>query len=125
MSITRNNSDDNMSFQKRAKYTEQDYSKLNLIKQIQVLENYRGYKKILFIRQSPNTYLGYLDNEFFGYELPAGTETKYWFMEAKEAVDYYLDKTFFHIPTIEYDTFIKIKDCYPYITALKYKLEKG
>ena len=107
---------------------QKSYYNINPLRQIQTLENYRGYSKILFIRPFMNTYLGYLDNDFFGFivsEKQQGDQQKYYLMEAKEAIDYYLDRTFFHNSELEYDTFYSRTEYRPYCTALKFKLEKG
>lgn len=101
-----------------------DYSTLNLIHQVQVLENYRGHERILFMRPFANTYFGYLDNDFFGYTVPTeGPDRTYWLMEAKEAVDYYLDhfNIFFRIPNLEWSAFYSSDTYRPYIVALKFK----
>jgi len=88
------------------------------LEKIETVENYRGYKKILMIRPYSNTYLGYLDNDFFGFVIKEN-DIKYWMMDAKKAVDYYLDKTFFHNPVLEYDTFIAIPNYAPSVNLLK------
>ncbi len=82
-----------------------NYQDLNPIKKIHILEDYRGYKKILFMRPFSNVYIGYLDDDFFGFEVREEDGLKRWLMEAKEAVDHYLDKIFFHVPSDEYDIF--------------------
>jgi len=104
-----------------------DYSKLNLVKSIIELKNYRGYNKILFLRPFSNSYMGYLDNDFFGFTVPNGGEqgTKHWLMEPKEAIDHYLDKTFFHNPSLEYNTFISKPLFRPYVNALRLKFDNG
>lgn len=98
-----------------------DYSKINPIKQVKTIENYRGYKKILFLRPFANTYLGYLDDDFFGFTVRKGDDKnmKYWLMEPQQAVDYYLDRTFFHNPVLEYDTFRARPEYHMYLNALK------
>ena len=103
-----------------------DYSKLNLVKSIIELKNYRGFKKILFLRPFSNTYMGYLGDEFFAFTVPEGeNNTKYWLMEPKEAIDHYLDKTFFHNPSLEYNTFISKPLFRPYVNALRLKFDNG
>jgi len=104
-----------------------DYSKLNLVKSIIELKNYRGYNKILFLRPFSNTYMGYLGDDFFGFTVPDGGEqgTKHWLMEPKEAIDHYLDKTFFHNSSLEYNTFISKPLFRPYVNALRLKLDNG
>lgn len=99
--------------------TPTDYSNINPIKQIKVLENYRGYKKIIFLRPFPNTYMGYLDDDFFGFTVNEEGNFKGWLMEPKEAVDHYLDKTFFHIPSVEYNAFAVKPEYKVFLNALK------
>ncbi len=101
-----------------------NYSKINLIKSIIELKGYRGYNRILFLRPFSNTYMGYLDNQFFAFTVPA-EDTKHWLMEAKDAIDHYLDKTFFHNSSLEYNTFISKPLYRPYINSLKLKFDKG
>jgi hypothetical protein len=104
-----------------------DYRQLNIVKKVQIINNYRGYDKILFIRPFPNVYLGYIGENFFGFTVPDGGEqgTKYWLMEPKEAIDHYLDKTFFHNPSLEYDTFVSKPLFRPYVNALRLKFDNG
>ena len=101
-----------------------NYSKINMIKSIVELKDYRGYKRILFLRPFSNTYMGYLDNQFFGYTVPV-EDTKHWLMEPKDAIDHYLDKTFFHNSSLEYNTFISKPLYRPYVNALQLKFDKG
>ena len=96
-----------------------DYSNINPIKQIKVLENYRGYKKIIFLRPHGNTYMGYLDNDFFGFMVDEKAGFKVWLMDIKEAIDHYLDKTFFHIPSVEYNSFAVKSEYKIFLNALK------
>ena len=103
----------------------QDYSKLNMVKSIIELKDYRGFKKILFLRPFSNCYMGYLDSQFFGFTVPEGGDTNKWLMEPKEAIDHYLDKTFFHNPLLEYDTFISKPLFRPYVNALRLKFDNG
>ena len=104
----------------------QDYSKLNMVKSIIELKDYRGFKKILFLRPFSNSYIGYLDSQFFGFTVPeGGGDTKYWLMEPKEAIDHYLDKIFFHNPSLEYDTFVSKSLFRPYVNALRLKFDNG
>jgi hypothetical protein len=102
----------------------QSYSKINMIKSILELKDYRGYKRILFLRPFSNTYLGYLDNQFFGFTVQEG-DTKHWLMDIKDAVDHYLDKTFFHNSSLEYNTFMTKPIYKPYVTALKFMRDKS
>jgi hypothetical protein len=104
---------------------EQDFSKINPIKSIQELKDYRGYKRILFLRPFANTYMGYLDDEFFGYTVRDQDGVSRWGMEAKEAIDYYLDKTFFHNPSLEWSTFMAKPLYRGYVNALRLKFDKG
>jgi hypothetical protein len=97
----------------------QDLSRLNLIKQVQRIENYRGYKLILYINCYPFGHMGYLDDDFFAIE----TMGKY--LSPTEAIDHYLDKTFFHNPALEMDMFLNYrsnkKEIYrPYVNAVRY-----
>ena len=97
------------------------FSKINLVKQIDELKDYRGYKRILVIK-ADNVYMGYLDGDYFGYTVPEGL-----FMTPEQVVDYYF-KNFhpiFHNSEIEYNEFNSKETYRPYITALKYKLEKS
>ena len=103
-----------------------DYEQLNHMRKIQVISNYRGYDQILFMRPFPNTYLGYIGNDFFGFTVPDGEQdTKHWLMEPEEAIDHYLDKTFFHNPSLEYNTFVSKPLFRPYVNALKLKFDNG
>lgn len=102
-----------------------DYSKINPAKHIQTLDNYRGYSKILFLRPFSNTYMGYLDDDFFGYKVREKDNMKFWLMDIKEAVDYYLDKIFFHSPVLEFDMFYSLKDYRIYVNALVVAKEKA
>lgn len=88
------------------------------LEKVETLENYRGYKKILFIRPYSNVYLGYLDNQFFGYKVRKDDGIQYWIMDIKKAVDYYIDKVFFKNPVLEYDTFLRIKEYGPSVKLL-------
>jgi hypothetical protein len=97
----------------------QDTSRLNLIKQVQRIEGYRGYKLILYINCYPFAHMGYLDQDFFAVE----TTEKY--LSPTEAIDYYLDKTFFHTPALEMDMFLNYKQnkkeiFKPYVNAVRY-----
>ena len=109
--------------QRSNEFKTKDYSKLNLVKQITELKDYRDYKRILFISPVAGTYLGYLDSNFFGFSVPEGAQPRYLFMELQEAVDYYLDhfSILFRNSYLEYNNFIT--NFKPYITALKFKLE--
>lgn len=106
-----------MNGQTRAKPT--DFSNINPIKQIRVLENYRGYKKIIFLRPHANIYMGYLDDDFFGFTVNEKDGFKQWLMEPEKAVDHYLDKIFFHIPSIEYNSFAVKPEYKVFLNALK------
>lgn len=114
-----------------------DFSKINLVKQIKELKDYREYKRILVI-QAGNVYMGYLGEDFFGYSVPEldGDEKdedkkqkhrQLWFMTPEQIVDYYFEQfnPIFHNPQLEYNQFNSMSFCRPYITALKYKLEKS
>lgn len=115
-----------MNGQQRDGGSKTDYSKLNIVKSIIELKDYRGYNKILFLRPFSNSYIGYLDSQFFGFMVPeGGGDTKYWLMEPKEAIDHYLDKIFFHNPSLEYNTFVSKSLFRPYVNALRLKFEKG
>jgi hypothetical protein len=111
-----------MNGQQRSK--EIDYSKINPVKAIEEIKDYRGYKRILFLRPFSNTYMGYLDNQFFGFTVRE-EDTRHWLMEPKEAVDYYLDNTFFQNPTLEYDIFVSKPTYKGYVNALKLKFDMG
>jgi hypothetical protein len=111
-----------MNGQQRSR--EQDYSKINPVKSIEEIKDYRGYKRILFLRPFSNTYLGYLDNSFFGFTVRE-EDNKHWLMDAKEAVDYYLDNTFFHNSGLEYSTFFSKPIYRGYLNALKLKFDNG
>lgn len=83
-----------------------DYSKINFVKQVQKLYNYRGYKKII-IFCTMDVYMGYKDDEFFAFRLPSGSKKT--FLAPKEAVDYYEDKIFIKSPQLDYKTFKPLK----------------
>lgn len=67
--------------------------------------------------------MGYLDNSFFGYTVN-NEDTGRWLMEAREAIDYYLDRLFFTNSTLEYDTFISKPLYRGYVNSLKYKYDQ-
>ena len=108
--------------QQRSK--EVDYAKINPVKSIEEIKDYRGYKRILFLRPFSNTYMGYLDNHFFGFTVREG-DNKHWLMDAREAVDHYLDNTFFHNSGLEYSTFFSKPIYRGYLNSLKLKFDKG
>src|SRR5688500_5551443 len=95
-----------------------DYSKINIVKQIRELKDYKGYKRILTVKPFINTYIGYMDGVFFGFTVPdldpnekdeqkKRRNRNLNFMEPEEAIDYYLN-TFHEIfrnPALEYQTF--------------------
>ena len=114
-----------MNGQQRSSEFKKDYSKLNLVKQITELKDYRDYKRILFISPNTGTYLGYLDKDFFGFSVPEGAQPRYLFMDVKEAVDYYLNhfSLIFRNPYLEYMSFNGKPEFIPYLSALKFKLE--
>lgn len=118
-----------MNGQQRASAPAKDYSAINFVKKVQLLANYKvksankTYKRILFTRPFSNTYMGYLDGEFFGFTVPEGSDTKYWLMDVDEALDYYFKKTWFHNSSLEYDIFNSKPEYKPYINALKYRLD--
>lgn len=87
--------------------------------EIKTLYNYRGYNKILFARPFAGSYMGYLDNDFFGFTVPKGNGIDHWLMDTKEAVDYYIDNVPFKIPSLEYDTFVNRKEYAPVVKLLK------
>ena len=95
-----------------------NFEPINPVRKVEKIENYRGYDTIYFLRPFANTYLGYLGDQFFGYTVPK-TDDRYWLMDAKEAIDYYLDKMFFHNSVLEYDTFSRKEEYKSYINALK------
>lgn len=39
---------------------QKDFSKINMVRAIEEISDYRGYKRILFLRPFSNTYMGYL-----------------------------------------------------------------
>jgi hypothetical protein len=111
-----------MNGQQRSR--EIDYSKINPVKAIEEIEDYRGYSRILFLRPFSNTYMGYLDNQFFGFTVRE-EDTRHWLMEAKEAIDHYLDNTFFHNSSLEYNTFVSKPMYRPYVNSLQLKFDNG
>lgn len=88
-----------MPYQKRA-----NYEPLNIARKIEVIENFRDYKKILFLRPFMNTYIGFLDDVFFGFTVEEKDISK-WGMDAKTAIAYYLDHFFFRDPVSEFNYF--------------------
>lgn len=86
---------------------------------VKTLEDYRGYKKILFVRPFAGSYMGYLEDSFFGFTVPKEQGVEYWLMDIKEAVDYYIDRVPFKIPDLEYDTFVNRKEYAPSVKLLK------
>ena len=113
--------------QRSSEFKTKDYSKLNLVKQIIELKDYRDYNHILFISPVPGTYLGYLGNDFFGFMVPEGAGREFLFMSAKEAIDYYLNhfSLIFRNTYLEYMSFNGKPEFMPYLSALKFKLENG
>lgn len=110
-----------------------NYERLNPIHAVKIIENYTPpapynidtplIKKIIFLRPFANTYMGYLDNDFFGFTV-SETVQKYWLMEPKAALDHYFTHIFFHNPKLEYDMF-KAKGIYDlYLSAIKMVKEK-
>ena len=95
-----------------------DYSSINPIKQVKVLENYEGYKRVLFIRAFGNSYLGYLDDQFFGFTVREEDGIKHWLMEVEDAIKYYKERIFFHIPSEEYNLYARKPEFKPYLNAL-------
>lgn len=96
-----------------------DYKEINPVRKVEIIENYRDKKKIYFIRAFANTYFGYMDDQFFGYSVPEDEKNTHWLMDAKQAIDYYIDKIPFHISVLEYDMFIRKDEYKPFINALK------
>lgn len=111
-----------MNGQQRANYNP-NYDKINIVKMIKTLQNYRGYNKILFIMPFPNTYLGYLDDNFFGYTVDE-KNLKLCMMSPEKAIDHYLDNTFFHNASLEYNTFFSKKEFRSFVNALNMVKEK-
>lgn len=124
-----------MNGQHRATYT--DLSKINIVKQIKELKDYREYKRILVL-QFGDVYMGYLGEDFFGFKVPEldpkekdeDKKIKHrqlWFMEPQQVVDYYFENfnPIFRNPQLEYNTFNSQSVYKPYLTALKFKLEKS
>jgi len=99
--------------------TTKDYSGLNLVKQVQVIENYRGFKKIYYIKAGEFYHFAYMDGDFMGFM------RENWFTQPKEAIDYYLDKIniIFRNPGLEYSNFMGRPEYLPYINALKFKMD--
>lgn len=106
-----------MNGQQRSK--EVDYAKINPVKSIEEIKDYRGYKRILFLRPFSNTYMGYLDNQFFAFTVREG-DNKHWLMDAREAVDHYLDNTFFHNSGLEYSAFFSKPIYRGYLASLTF-----
>lgn len=101
-----------------------DYSQINLIKKIKIIENFRGYKKIYYIKPFINTHFAYLDGEFMGFTVPDGN-MDIMFMEAEQAINYYFERInmIFRNPGLEYSQFISKDEYRPYISVLKFKME--
>ena len=95
-----------------------NFEPINPVRKVEKIENYRGFDVIYFLRPFANTYLGYLGDQFFGYTVSKKDE-RYWLMDAKQAIDYYLDKVPFKVSTLEYDMFIRKEEYKSYINALK------
>lgn len=100
-----------------------NFEQINPVRKVEKIENYRGYDIIYFLRPFANTYMGFLGDDFFGFTVAADDKEKYWLMDAKEAIDYYLDKVPFKLPTLEYDIFSRKEEYKPFITALKFVLD--
>lgn len=96
------------------------YEKLNIVKQVKIFYNYRGYDRILYLRPFFDTHIGYLSNTFFGYK----DDNQKTVREPLEAIDHYLDNIPFHAPVLEYDTFIRKPEYKIYVTALKFRLDQ-
>lgn len=93
------------------------------LEKVEVIENYGGYKRIIFTRPYSNTYMGFLDDDFFGFVIKENN-LNLWLMDAKKAVDYYESSVFFHNPVLEYDTFYRKDEFRPHINALKMVKDK-
>lgn len=84
----------------------QDLTRLNTVKQVKKIENYRGYKRCLVLTPNSNPYFhcGYLDSQFFAY-----VSSGYNLYETPEQViDNYLKiPEIFRNSSLEYDIFRK------------------
>lgn len=89
----------------RRRVTQANYYKINPIRQIQRIENYRGYKLILYlpvILDKHISHLGYMDKDFFGYKAKVTSSTG---ITPQAAIDFYLDVMYFKDPSLDYSTF--------------------
>lgn len=99
---------------------------MNPIRQIQKIENYRGYKIILYVpivTVHDMTHLGFLDKDFFAFRLKRKSrtdKTSFLFDTPQKAIDHYLDKMYFKDSKIEWDGFANIKAYKVYMTSLKF-----
>jgi len=94
-----------------------DYSKLNFVKHIQRLENYRGHKTIIFY-PAYDCYMGYMDDDFFAFQVPKNVQKK--ILSPTEVVDYYKDKIFLKSPEIDFNTFVAIERLAPFMNAVRF-----
>lgn len=111
---------------KHKRIRESEFPKLNPIRQVQKIENYRDYKLILYIpiiTQTSMTHLGFLDHDFFAFSLKRRSrtdKTSFLFETPQMAIDFYLDKMYFKDSRTEWDGFANIKAYKVYVTALTF-----
>lgn len=100
-----------------------DLGRLNTIKQVQQIENYRGYNKCLVLTPNVNPYFhcGYLDDAFFAFTSSANAA----FLETpQQVVDYYLQiNPIFRNSTLEWN--IYSKDYKLFINSVKVAYESS
>jgi hypothetical protein len=111
---------------KHKRVRESEFPKMNPIRQVQKIENYRGYKIILYlpiITGDSMTHFGYLDRDFFAFKLRKKSrtdKTSFLFDTPHMAIDYYLDKMYFKNSQMEWDGFANINEYKTLVTALKF-----
>lgn len=82
-----------------------DLSRLNTIKQVKTIDNYRDHNLCLVLTPISNPFFhcGYIDDKFFAFKATELLQTP------QQVLDYYLDKIpeFFHNSELEYVTYSK------------------
>ncbi len=103
-----------------------EFPKLNPIRNVQRIENYRGYKLILYVPLITANYMahfGYLDRDFFAFKLKAKNKldrTSFLFDTPQKAIDFYLDTMYFKDSKTEWDGFANINAYKTHINCLKF-----
>ena len=103
----------------RRRVSQANYYRLNPIRNIQRIENYRDYKLILYLPvviDKHIAHLGYLDHDFFGYKAKLASSTG---ITPQQTIDYYLDIMYFKSPELDYVTFKNDNNYKIYVNSLQ------